>query len=279
MNSALLRRLTWFAAVLFVTVVLVPSTAVRAETAKPNPGAATSARTAAENARKQATALPSRYPQGTPEIKKGVEVLAVAYQTLAEAQSKLAEAYTVGLPSEIRAATGELVKANAAIARSTEALTALVNASNYASTTLVANWTKSTPESAAATLEALLISRKKAAAAAKNLAATINPEPPMVATEVPLESIDAARDEWFAADKEAKLAYDVWNDACDIANRTKTSDKYDSAELKARIAELQKADAELAALVKQENDLQLKIRKLKRSAAAMAVELAKPKKK
>lgn len=279
MNSALLSRLAWFAAVLFVTAVMVPSTAVRAETAKPNPTAATSSRTAAENARTQATSLTSKYPQGTPEVKKGVEGLAAAYLTLAEAQSKLAEAHAVGLPSAIRNASGDLGKANAAVIRSTEVLTALVNAFNYSSTTLPANWTKLTPEPAAAKLEALLNARKSAVAAAKKLAATIDPEPPMIATEVPLESIDAARDEWFLADKEAKLAYDIWSDACDIANRTKIADKYDSAELKTRIAELQKADAELAALVKQENDLQLKIRKLKRSATAMAVELAKPKKK
>lgn len=275
MTTTPFRRLHAFSASLMVAAVLLSAPTVHAAPAKPNPTAAKNSRTSAETAKKLADAATAKYSQAAPEIKKAAEGVATAYQAVATAQNKLADAWDVGLMTDVSAALTEVTKASAAVSRANELLTTLEREADYNSTTNVEAWKKSTAEAALPQLDSYLTARKAAASAAAKLAAALSAE------STP-EALDSARDEWFTADAEVKLASRVWNYTSNLASRAAAATKTNNTDLNTKVDELKALDNKLFNLLKQQNDLALELRKLERQRLkeiAAAAELAKPKKK
>ena len=258
-----------------VVGLIVAGGTLQAQPAKPNPAAAKQAQTASENSKKQAADLATKYASATGDTKTAADALAAALTTLSAAQEKASKAYEAGIASDVTAAAAEVAKDVAAVAHARELLGALEFQTNFASEAQHAAWRKSTADSAVPQLEALLTARKTAAAAFGKLAAALT-------ANAPVDFLDAARDETFTATSEATLANRAWTSARDIATRTALAAKTNNADLVAKIDDLKKTEAELFSLIKQQNELQLKLRKLERQrlqAAATAAELAKSKKK
>lgn len=267
------RRLVRFLSMACVLAGLAAT--AKAQPARPNPALAKQSVTASETSKKQSGDIATKYAQATGEIKGAADALAAGLTSLSNAQVKISKAYETGIASEVAEASAELAKEVATVAHARELLSALESQANYASEAQVATWKKMTGDVAAPQLEALLAARKSAAGAYSQLAAAL-------ASKAQPDVLDAARDATFAATADLMLANRTWMSARDIAARTAAATKAKNEDLLAKIADLQKADAELLGLLRQQNELALKVRKLERQrlkSAAVATELAKPKKK
>lgn len=248
-----------------------PAAAVKAPPApaapKPDAAAAGRARASNENFKKQADQWAEKAGKASGAAKDSADNAVLAIKSTIAAYEALAKAYEGGVQADIKAANEAAVKVNAASTRAIDKASCLERAATHLAP-LSEGLIKNTPDAAKPALDALTAAHKAAADAWGKVAAAITPE-------ADANVIEGLRDAATGATNETQVASRALTAATAMVNLKAAAERTGNPDAAKKIEEIKKQDDAILAVVRQQNELALKLRKMDRDRNAASVEFNK----